>query len=153
MFKKLLILFLSSFLLFSCSKGKNTEGIAVEQSQEEIGKTLYEEGVVALIDGDAFYAAKKFKEAESLLSQYTWASKASLLASYADYSRSSYASAILSLERHINNYPADKNITYAHYLMAMCYYEQILDEKKDIGPLVETKKKIKFYLKNFPILD
>ena len=153
MFKKLLILFLSSFLLFSCSKGKNTEGIAVEQSQEEIGKTLYEEGVVALIDGDAFYAAKKFKEAESLLSQYTWASKASLLASYADYSRSSYASAILSLERHINNYPADKNITYAHYLMAMCYYEQILDEKKDLGPTLKAKEKFEFIMQNYPDTD
>ena len=34
--------------------------------------------VEALKEGDAFYAAKKFKESESLMSLYTWASKASL---------------------------------------------------------------------------
>ena len=59
-----------------------------------------------------------------------WAAKASLMASYADYSRNAYDKSIFGLERHINNYPADKNIPYAHYLIAMCHYEQILDEKK-----------------------
>ena len=128
MSKNLLILILSAFLLFSCGK-KNKEEIISETDNEEIGKILYAEGVEALKEGDAFYAGKKFREAETLLPQYGWASKASLMASYADYSRSSYSSAIFGLEKHINSYPADKNIDYAHYLIAMCYYEHILDEK------------------------
>jgi outer membrane protein assembly factor BamD len=74
-----------------------------EPSNEEIGKSIYAEAVEALKEGDAFYAAKKFKEAESLLSQYVWSSKASLMASYADYSRNSYSKAIFGLERYINN--------------------------------------------------
>ena len=77
-----------------------------------------------------FMQQKKFKEVENLMPKYKWASKASIMASYAEYSRSAYSNAIFSLERHINNYPADENIPYAHYLIAMCYYEQILDEKK-----------------------
>jgi len=152
MFKKLFILFLSVFLLFSCSKNKKIGEIA-EPSQEELGRSLYAEGVEALKDGDAYYAAKKFKESESLMSLYVWASKASLMASYADYSRSSYVSAIFSLERHINNYPADKNMPYAHYLLAMCYYEQILDEKKDLGPLLKAKEKFEFIMKTYPDTD
>ena len=103
--------------------------------------------------GDAFYAGKKFKEAESLLPQSEWAAKASLMASYADYSRNSYSDSIFGLERHIKNYPADENISYAHYLMAMCYYEQILDEKKDLRPLLQAKKKFEFILINFPETD
>ena len=129
MFNKLLILFLSFFLLFSCS-GKNKE-VAIEPDEKELAVEIYTEALTSLKKGDAFYAAKKFKEVESLMPQTIWASKSSLMASYADYTRNSYTNAIFGLERHINNYPADENIPYAHYLIAMCYYEQILDEKKD----------------------
>ena len=152
MSKNLLILILSAFLLFSCGK-KNKEEIISETDNEEIGKILYAEGVEALKEGDAFYAAKKFREAETLLSQYASASKASLMASYADYTRSSYSSAIFGLEKHISSYPADKNIDYAHYLIAICYYEQILDEKKDLEPLLKAKEKFEFIMKNYPNTD
>ena len=152
MFKNLLVLLLSVFFLFSCSKEKNKEVIS-EPTQEEQGQTLYAEGVQALEEGDSFYAAKKFKEAENLLSQYSWASKASLMASYAEYSRNAYSNAIFSLERHINNYPADKNLSYAHYLIAICYYEQILDEKKDLNPLLKAKEKFEYIIKNYPDTD
>ena len=151
MFKSFLFLILSVFLLFSCSK-KNVE-IASKLTEEEFVVSLYAEAVEALKKGDAFYAGKKFKEAESLLPQSGWAAKASLMASYADYSRNSYSDSIFGLERHIRNYPADKNISYAHYLMAMCYYEQILDEKKDLRPLLQAKKKFEFILINFPETD
>ena len=152
MSKNLLILILSAFLLFSCGK-KNKEEIISETDNEEIGKILYAEGVEALKEGDAFYAGKKFREAETLLPQYAWASKASLMASYADYSRSSYSNAIFGLEKHISSYPADKNIDYAHYLIAICYYEQILDEKKDLEPLLKAKEKFEFIMKNYPNTD
>ena len=153
MIKNLLILLLSIFLLFSCSKKSKQQEEVLKPDNEEIGKSLYAEAVEALKEGEAFYAGKKFKEAESLLSQYTWASKASLMASYADYSRNSYADAIFGLERHINNYPADKNIAYAHYLMAMCYYEEILDEKKDLEPLLKAKEKFEFIIQTYPDTD
>jgi len=152
MLKNFLILILSIFLFFSCGK-KNKGEIISEPDSEEIGKSLYAEGVSALKEGDAFYAGKKFREAETLLPHYTWASKASLMASYSDYTRNSYTNAIFSLEKHIENYPADKNIEYAHYLIAMCYYEQILDEKKDLKPLLKAKEKFEFIMKNYPDTD
>ena len=151
MLKIFLIFLLSVFLLFSCSK-KNDE-IATKLTEEEFVVSLYAEAVEALKRGDAYYAGKKFKEAESLLPQSEWAAKSSLMASYADYSRNSYSDSIFGLERHIKNYPADKNISYAHYLIAMCYYEQILDEKKDLRPLLQAKKKFEFILINFPETD
>ena len=151
MLKNFLILLLSTCLLFSCAK-KTKEEI-IKPSNDEIGKIHYAEGVEALNEGDAFYAAKKFREAEIALTQYDWSSKASLMVSYAEYSRNAYSNAIFELERHINNYPADKNLEYAHYLIAMCYYEQILDEKKDLAPLLKAKKKFEFIMKNFPNTD
>ena len=152
MFKNLLILLLSIFLLFACSK-KNNEKVISEPTEEELATSIYLDAVESLKEGDAYYASKKFNEVESLLPQSEWASKASLMASYADYSRNAYSQAIFKLERHINIYPADKNTPYAHYLIAMCYYEQILDEKKDLKPLLKAQEKFEFIMQTYPDTD
>jgi len=131
----------------------SNKSVSPEPTDQEIAILIYYEAVEALKVGDAFYAEKKFREVESLMPQDKWASKASLMAGYADYSRSAYSNAIFALERHMKIYPADKNITYAHYLIAMCYYEQILDEKKDLEPLLKAKEKFEFIMKVYPDTD
>ena len=152
MLKNFLILLLAVFLLFACSKKNNTK-IESEPTESEMVIAIYAEAVEALNKGDAFFAKKKFKEAESLMPQSTWAAKASLMAAYADYNRNAYSDSIFGLERHINNYPADINIPYAHYLIAICYFEQILDEKKDLKPLLRAKEKFEFILVTYPDTD
>ena len=152
MFKNFFILFLTVLLLFACSKKDNAK-IVSEPTDEERAVEIYSEAVEALKKGDAFFAGKKFKEVESLLPQSEWAAKASLMASYADYSRNSYVNSVFGLERHIKNYPADKNIPYAHYLIAICYYEQILDEKKDLQPLIKAQKKFQYVMEKYPDTD
>ena len=152
MFKNLLISFLLIFLLVSCSN-KKEEIIVKEPTKEEQATSIYAEAVEALNKGDAFYAGKKFREVEGLLPQSKWAEKASLMSAYSEYSRNAYSNAVFDLERHIKNYPADKNIPYAYYLIAICYYEQILDEKKDLRPLLEAKEKFEFIIKAYPNTD
>ena len=152
MFKTYLILIFSVFLLFSCSKKEKVE-IITGPTDEESMIAIYEEGVESLKKGDAFYAAKKFKEAETLMPQSEWAAKSSLMGAYAHYSRNAYTRSIFLLERHITSYPADRNIPYAHYLIAICYFEQILDEKKDLKPLLKAKEKFEFILSTYPETD
>ena len=154
MIKKFTVILLSAALLFACSRNEIEEAIIIDEPEDDdIIINLYAEAVDALIKGDAFYAGKKFKEVESLLPQSEWAAKASIMASYAEYSRNAYSNAVFALERHINNYPADKHVPYAHYLIAICYYEQILDERKDLKPLLNAKEKFEFILENFPETD
>ena len=62
-----------------------------EPTEEEIAISMYYEAVEALNLGDAYYAQRKFKEAEGMMPKDTWASKASLMAGYADYTRNSYS--------------------------------------------------------------
>jgi len=151
MFKRsLLLLFLICFV-FSCSKKEKIE-ISTEPEQDPIIE-MYAEAVDALKKGDAYYAGKKFKEVEGRATKTEWAAKSSLMAAYSDYSRNAYSKSIFALERHITNYPADKNIPYAHYLIAICYFEQILDEKKDLEPLLQAKEKFEFILQNYPNTD
>ena len=99
--------------------------MAVKESFE-----IYKEAVQAMNDGDILYASRKFSEAEAILPQIEFSAKASLMSSYCLYLINFYDEALAGLERFIKNYPADKNITYAHYLIAISLYEQILDEKK-----------------------
>ena len=146
MYQRLIYLILIIFLTLSCSK-KEPE-LNIPADQEESFK-IYKEAVFQMNNGDFFYAAKKFSEAESILPTIEFAAKASLMSSYCLYIINLYPEAQANLEIYIKKYPTNKNIAYAHYLIAITLYEQILDEKKDINPLIKSKEKIIFFLKNF----
>ena len=133
-------------------KNKKKE-VVQEISDEDKAVVIYTEALEALKKGDSYFAVKKFKEVENLLPQSVWAAKSSLMASFADYSRNAYSLSIFGLERFIKHYPASENIPYAHYLIAMCYYEQILDEKKDLKPLLKAKEKFNYIMLKFPNTD
>ncbi len=148
--RKFLILFFSVFLFFSCSK---KESAAPPPSTKQEAINVYKEGLEAIKEGQYFIARKKFDQSESLLPQTQWAAKSALMSSYCLYSMSYYDEAILNLKRFIKTYPADTNIDYAHYLIAISYYEQILDEDKDIQPLILSKNTIKDFLKKYPDTD
>ncbi|MDC0426582.1 outer membrane protein assembly factor BamD [Pelagibacteraceae bacterium] len=147
MYQKLIYLLFIIFLTTSCSK-KEPE-ISIPPNKEKSFE-IYKEAVEGMQKGDYYYASKKFSEAEAILPKIEFSARAALMSSYCLYSINFYTEATTNLERFINKYPADKNIAYAHYLMAITLYEQILDEKKDIGPLVKSKEKIEFFIKNFP---
>ena len=110
----------------------------------------YEEGMNSLDGGDVIFASKKFNEAELLFPQSKWAPKSALMAAYSYYSQDYYADAIMELERFTEVYPLDKNLDYAYYLMGLCYYEQIIDEEKDLQSITNAKKNFNIVLKNYP---
>ena len=147
MHQKLIYFILIIFLFISCSKTEVELNIPVDT---ELSYEIYKEAVDSMRKGDFFYASKKFSEAEVILPTIELSAKASLMSSYCLYLINFYSEATENLERFINQYPADKNISYAHYLIAITLYEQILDEKKDIKPLIATKEKIEYFLKKFP---
>jgi|TARA_B110000259_G_scaffold72043_1_gene84729 outer membrane protein assembly factor BamD len=147
MYQKLIYSVLIIILITSCSK-KEPE-LNIPAAYEESFK-IYKEAVDGMNRGDYFFASKKFTEAEGILPKIEYAAKASLMSSYCLYQINFYPEAIDNLERFINQYPSNKNIQYAHYLIAISLYEQILDEKKDIEPLLKSKEKIIYFLNNFP---
>ena len=102
---------------------------------------------------DFFYASEKFSEAEINFDKPELAAKSSIMASFSLYGINFYRDAIDNLERYLKTYPADKHNIYAHYLMAVIYYEQISDEKKDLKPLIRADQKIDFFLKKYPDSD
>ena len=154
MFKHIIFLFIYIIFIVSCSKDKSkVDQVLLEQDVEAEMILAYKEGMKQLEKGDALYASKKFDEAEILFPQSIWAAKASLMSAYALYSQNYYEDAIFNLKRHIKNYPKDKNLVYAHYLIAICYFEQLYDEKKDLKPLVKAREKFEHILKKYPNTD
>ena len=148
------IFFLIIFaILTSCSSENKKISIIKEDDLELQMIDAYKDGYKELEKGDAIYAAKKFNEAELLYPLSEWASKAVLLSAYAYYSQNYYDRSIEELERFIKKYPNHKNMDYAYFLLAMCYYENIIDEKKDLKPLLLSKEKFEFILKNYPDTD
>ncbi len=146
MYQKLTLILLIFLFSFSCAKEKPVSIPYDENKAMEI----YVEAVEAMNRGDYFFASKKFSEAENILPEVEQSAKAALMSSYCLYLINFHQEASENLERYISRYPADKNISYAYYLLAISSYERILDEKKDITPLLDTKKKISEFLIKYP---
>ena len=154
MSKHIIFLFIYIIFIVSCSKDKSkVDQVLLEQDIEAEMIFAYKEGMRQLEEGDALYASRRFDEAEILFPQSIWAAKASLMSAYALYSQNYYDDAIFNLERHIKNYPKDKDLVYAHYLIAICYFEQLYDERKDLKPLVKAREKFEYILKKYPNTD
>ena len=140
-------------VLNACAKNDKEISLIKEINQEDEMIQAYKEGVKALEENDTFFATKKFLEAELLFPQSDWASKSSLMASYAYYIEGNYFEAIYNLERFLKTYPKDTRLDYVYYLMGLSYYENIEGEKKDLKPLLEAKKKFIFVIENYPNTD
>ncbi len=152
-FLKIFSIFLiATFFLTSCSK-KEKISLVVQEDVELQMVRAFREGYKEFEAGDALYAAKKFNEAELLFPQSSWAPKAALMAAYVYYAQDYYFDAEFELKRFIKTYPKNPDLNYAHFLLAMVYYEQIVDEKKDLGPLLKAQEKFNFIIKNYPNSD
>ena len=149
-FKNLKIFFIIIFFLTSCAKDNQKNSVINEKSLDLQVLEAYEEGKKQLEAGDALFAAKKFNEAELLFPQSEWAPKSALMAAYSYYTQDFYENTIAELKRFLRVYPRHKNVDYAHYLLGLSYYEQIVDEKKDLSSIMNAKNTFEYIISEFP---
>ena len=150
---KFFFLFLILSFNISCSKDTVKKSVINEKSLDLQVLEAYEEGIKSLESGDVLFAAKKFNEAEILFPQSDWAPKSALMAAYSYYTQDYYEDAIAELIRFTKVYPNHKNLDYAYYLLANSYYEQIVDEKKDLQSILDAKKSFIVVMTNYPNTD
>tara|TARA_Y100000992_G_scaffold167111_1_gene112298 strand:+ start:50 stop:898 length:849 start_codon:yes stop_codon:yes gene_type:complete len=149
LFKIFSLLLILTFFI-SCSKDTIKKSVINEKGLNEQVLEAYEEGLESLQKGDVVYAAKKFNEAEILFPQSQWAPKSALMAAYSYYSQDYYGDAIAELERFLKVYPVYEHLDYVYYLLGVSYYEQIIDEKKDLKSIINAKKTFIFLIQNYP---
>ena len=150
-FKVFFILFF--IFISSCSKKEQQITVLKEKNLELQMIELYQEAMIEFEKGDVIYAGKKFSEAELLYPQSIWAPRAVLMSAYGFFSQGYYSDAINDLERFILKYENHPQIDYAYYLLALCHYDQIIDEKKDFNQILQSKKYFEYIIKNFSNTD
>ena len=152
-FQNFLLSLFILFCLISCADKKEKVSIIKEDNLEMQMIEAYNEGLKEFNKGDIFFAVKKFNEVELLYPQSFWAPRSTLMAAYAYYSQLYYSDAIYELERFLDKYKNHPNTDYALYLLALCHYNQIVDEKKDLGEIIKSKKYFNLIVKDFPNTD
>lgn len=94
-------------------------------------ESLYNEALNRLNNGDLELAARAFDEVERQHPYSVWAIKAQLMAGFSHYQQNNYDDAIIALDRFIQLHPGNRDVSYAYYLKALSYYEQISDVGRD----------------------
>ena len=146
-------IFLIIFFILFLTNCQKEEELVVNPPNENEAYEIYKEALNAMNEREFFFAAQKFSEAETILPEVEQSAKALLMSGFCYYSISFYDEALSSLENYLRKYPADKNVPYASYLVVLSNFEQILDEKKDLNPLLSSKKLILEYIKKYPNSD
>ena len=148
-----LLYFFITIFLTSCSEKKEKISLIKEDNLEMQMIEAYNEGLKELNKGDIFFAAKKFNEVELLYPQSIWAPRSVLMSAYSYYSQLYFTDAILELERFLDKYKNHPDTDYAYYLIAICHYNQIVNEKKDLGEIIKSREYFTLLRKNFPNTD
>ena len=149
-FKSKIIYFFIFFLIFSCNKKPETTSTLNEKSLEAQLIETYMQAMEEFERGDVIYAGKKFSEAELIYPQSVWAPRAVLMSAYGFFSQGYYGNAISDLERFLVKYKNHPQTDYALYLLALCHYYQIIDEKKDLNQILKAKKYFEIIIERYP---
>ena len=151
--KNFFILFFLIFLISSCSSEQYKKSVIKQKNLELQVLEAYKEGMKNLEAQDVLFAAKKFNEAETIFPQSKWAPRSALMAAYSYYSQNYYEDSVAELERFLRVYPKSKDLDYVYYLLGNNYYEQIVDEKKDLQSMVKAKKYFEIVIRDYKNTD
>lgn len=144
----LAVLCLSVMAVTGCAG--NADEKKKEAETEKPVELLYNNAAAAL-DAESFAEATRlFQEVERQHPYSPWAVRAELMAAYASYKDMRYDEAILGLERFVELHPGNKDVDYALYLRALCFYEQISDVARDQAMTEEALYSLETLIERFP---
>ena len=141
---KRLICLLLFFYITACS------GYTETQYVERSVNALYNNAIDALEANEYLKAANYFEEVERQHPYSIWATKAQLMAAYANYEANEYDDAIIGLDRFIQLHPGNPDTPYAYYLKALSYYEQITDISRDQLVTEKALKALRNVARRYP---
>ena len=111
---------------------------------------LYNTAMDSLLTANFNESARLFDEVERQHPYSVWASKAQLMAAYAYYENNAYDDAIVALDRFIQLHPGNRDVSYAYYLRAISFYEQISDVARDQKMTEEALAALQEVVRRFP---
>ncbi|WP_417482265.1 outer membrane protein assembly factor BamD [Maricaulis sp.] len=116
-----------SLLVAACAGGPDTSVAYVERPAESI----YADAFATMERGQYQLAAAQFDEVERQHPYSEWARRSMLMAAFANYQANKYDEAVSDAQRFISLHPGNRSAPYAYYLIAISYFEQIVDVGRD----------------------
>ncbi len=111
---------------------------------------LYNNGVDALNQKRYATAVTQFDAVEQNYPYSSWVVNAQLMHGYAEYLQNHYTEATGALDRYIQLHPTNANVSYAYYLRALCFYEQIADIQRDQRGTQQAMTALQEVVNRFP---
>lgn len=142
--RRLVVALALALALGGCAKDKTDEYVAGSVD------SLYNQASDQLMQENYKSAAKLFDEVERQHPYSVWATRAQLMAAYAQYRDKKYDDAIISLGRFIQLHPGNRDVSYAYYLRALSYYAQMVDVKRDQSASRQSLKSLTELLRRYP---
>ena len=137
-------------LLAGCGGGAKKDQDANANAPPAPVEDLYNNGIDALNARRYQSATDQFNLVEQNYPYSTWAVKAQLMQGYTQYLRNHYTEAIATLDRFIQLHPVQRDVGYAYYLRALCYYEQIADIQRDQRGTQQAMDALQDVVNRFP---
>jgi outer membrane protein assembly factor BamD len=144
---KIFFYFTLLIFLFSCSS--KTEKVLKPETIPPL-EILYKQAYQNFEIGKYQNAMELFSSIERNYNYTEWASKAILFKSYIYYDSSRYIEALENLKNYKKIYPANPEIAYVDYMIAMCLFEQINLSSKDQESTKLARDQIIKVLKRYP---
>ncbi len=123
-----LISSLSFVVLAACQSSDRIEELAYVERPVE---TLYQRATDELDARDFDQAILLFNEVERQHPYSEWARRSALMSAFASYESRRYDDAIDTASRYLALNPASQGAPYAYYLIAVSYFDQIIDVGRD----------------------
>ena len=112
--------------------------------------TLYAAARATMDKGDYDTAAKLFDEVERQHPYSSWARRAQIMSAFNYYLAQKYTDAISSAQRFLTIHPGNTEAPYAHYLVAMSYYQQIEDVNRDQATTQQAQNAFNELIRLYP---
>jgi len=131
----------------ACSGKRKKPTLAYEERPVEL---LYSTGANRLDRGSYNEAVDYFREVERQHPYSEWSRRSILMTGYAHYMSNQYNEAISDADRFIGLYPGNPSASYAYYLKAVCYFEQIVDVNRDQAAAEQAMASLRDVVQRYP---
>ena len=137
--------------LSACASNKKDKvRLAYEERPVEL---LYSTGANRLDRHLWNQAVGYFQEVERQHPYSEWSRRAILMQAYAHYQGNDYAEAVGDADRFIQLYPGNPTAAYAHYIKAICYFEQIVDVNRDQAATAQALSALQDVVRRYPTTE
>jgi len=140
-------------IVLTASLGACSSVLEETAQQDPPAEDLYGQAETALKGGEQREAARLFDEVERLYPYSEWAKRSMIMSAFSYYEAKRFGESRAAAQRYLDFYPADEDAAWAQYLVALSYYDQIVDVARDQGMTFDALQELRETVERYPDSD